>query len=100
MNKLLPAGERGVPRSRITIDEAFYLATAGGGESLSLPVGRLAEGYAWDVQIIDTLLPAAKLPLYGDESLHDIFEKIMYLSRPENIREVWVQGEKVHSRQA
>ncbi|MNN69824.1 guanine deaminase [compost metagenome] len=100
VNKLLPAGERGVPRSRITIDEAFYLATAGGGESLSLPVGRLAEGYAWDVQIIDTLLPAAKLPLYGDESLHDIFEKIMYLSRPENIREVWVQGEKVHSRQA
>lgn len=98
VNPLLPAGERGVPQSRITIDEAFYLATAGGGESLSLPIGRLAEGYAWDVQIIDTSLPSAKLPIYGNEPLQDIFQKIMYLSRPENIREVWVQGEKVHSR--
>lgn len=95
----LPAHERGVPDSRITIDEAFYLATAGGGESLSLPIGRLQQNYAWDVQIIDTKLPSAKLPIFDEnEDLHGIFEKIMYLARPENIREVWVQGMKVHSR--
>lgn len=94
----LPAHERGVPESRITIDEAFYLATAGGGESLSLPIGRLQQNYAWDVQIIDTKLPSAKLPIFDEnEDLHGIFEKIMYLARPENIREVWVQGMKVHS---
>lgn len=94
----LPAHERGVPDSRITIDEAFYLATAGGGESLSLPIGRLQQNYAWDVQIIDTKLPSAKLPIFDEnEDLHGIFEKIMYLARPENIREVWVQGMKVHS---
>ncbi|MCM3042274.1 guanine deaminase [Paenibacillus motobuensis] len=94
----LPAHERGVPESRITIDEAFYLATAGGGESLSLPIGRLEQNYAWDVQIIDTKLPSAKLPIFDEnEDLHGIFEKIMYLARPENIREVWVQGMKVHS---
>ncbi|MDQ0089037.1 guanine deaminase [Paenibacillus anaericanus] len=99
VNTNLPAEERGVPNSRITINEAFYLATAGGGESLSLPIGRLEASYAWDIQIIDTKLASAKLPIYqANEDLHDVFQKIMYLARPENIREVWVQGEKVHSR--
>ncbi|RUS45071.1 guanine deaminase [Cohnella sp. AR92] len=100
VNGELPASKRGVPNSRITINEAFYLATAGGGESLSLPVGRLEEGYAWDVQIIDTALRTSRLPLYdANEPLEDIFQKIMYLVRPENIREVWVQGEQVHKRE-
>lgn len=95
----LPAHKRGVPESRITVDEAFYLATAGGGESLSLPIGRLEQNYAWDVQIIDTKMPSAKLPIFDEnEDWHGIFEKIIYLARPENIREVWVQGMKVHSR--
>ncbi|GIN86216.1 guanine deaminase [Heyndrickxia sporothermodurans] len=95
VNTALPAEKRGVPNSRITINEAFYFATAGGGESLSLPIGCIAEDYSWDVQIIDT----AQLPIYdANEELHDIFQKIMYLTRPENIREVWVQGDKVHSR--
>lgn len=99
VNTALPAEDRGVPNSRITINEAFYFATAGGGESLSLPIGRLAENYAWDVQIIDTSIASAKLPIYhANEDLHDVFQKIMYLVRSENIREVWVQGEKVHSR--
>jgi len=95
----LSADKRGVPNSRITINEAFYLATAGGGESLSLPVGRLQENYTWDVQVIDTKIATAKLPIYdNNEALIDIFQKIMYLVRPENIREVWVQGTKVHDR--
>ncbi len=99
VNTALPAEDRGVANSRITINEAFYFATAGGGESLSLPIGRLAENYAWDVQIIDTSVASAKLPIYqANEDLHDVFQKIMYLVNPENIREVWVQGVKVHSR--
>ena len=99
VNSTLPAEERGVANSRITINEAFFFATAGGGVSLNLPIGRLEENYAWDVQIIDTSVPNAKLPLYhANEDLFDIFQKIIYLARPENIREVWVQGVKVHSR--
>lgn len=95
VNTALTAAERGVPNSHISISEAFYFATAGGGESLSLPIGRLVENFAWDAQIIDT----ANLPIFDvHEDLHDVFQKIMYLVRPENIREVWVQGEKVHSR--
>ena len=99
VNPALPAATRGVPNSRITINEAFYLATAGGGESLSLPIGRLQENYTWDVQIIDTKLASAKLPIFdAHEDLNDVFQKIMYLVRPENICEVWVQGRKVHDR--
>ncbi|MEH7308206.1 guanine deaminase [Neobacillus drentensis] len=99
VNSILPTEERGVANSRITINEAFYFATAGGGESLNLPIGRLEENYAWDVQIIDTSVAYSKLPIYhANENLHDIFQKIMYLVNPENIREVWVQGVKVHSR--
>lgn len=61
--------------------------------------GRLAENYTWDVQIIATRIKTAKLPIFqSEENLQDIFEKMMYLVRLENIREVWVQGEKVHSR--
>ena len=91
------ADKRGVASSRLTTNEAFYMATAGGGESLSLPIGRIEENYAWDVQIINTTLPIAKLPIFNDP-LEDVFQKILYLARPENIREVWVQGEKVHQR--
>ncbi|RKJ59688.1 guanine deaminase, partial [Butyricicoccus sp. 1XD8-22] len=67
------------------------------GDALSLPIGKIEENFAWDVQIIDTLIPSAKLPLFN-ERLDEVFEKIMYLSRPENIREVWVQGNLVHKR--
>lgn len=76
----------------------FILLPLAAGKAC-LPIGRLLEGYTWDVQIIDTKLPSAKLPIFDEnEDLQDIFQKIMYLARPENIREVWVQGEKVHSR--
>ncbi|MGN7408999.1 guanine deaminase [Sporosarcina sp. SAFN-010] len=99
VNPNVPADERGVEDSRITIAEAFYLVTAGGGASLSLPIGRLEEGYAWDVQRVDPTISTAKLPLFDpNEPLIDIFQKMMYLVRPENIRDVWVQGELVHSR--
>ena len=53
---------RGVKTARITVNEAFYLATAGGGQALSLPIGKLEKGYAWDVQIINTSLSQARIP--------------------------------------
>ena len=99
VNPDLPSDQRGVNESRITLNQAFYYLTAGGGESLSLPIGRLEEGYAWDVQRINTVVPTARLPLFDDEiDLDILFQKILYLVRPENIQDVWVQGELVHSR--
>lgn len=99
VDSALPAAERGLPHSRISANEAFYYATAGGGQSLSLPIGRLEENYIWDVQVIDVKTPNAKLPIFDAEiSMEDLLHKILFLSRPENIREVWVQGECVHRR--
>ena len=99
VDSALPAAERGLPKSRISANEAFYYATAGGGQSLSLPIGRLEENYIWDVQVIDVSAPNAKLPLFDENiSMEDLLHKILFLSRPDNIREVWIQGECVHKR--
>lgn len=86
--------KRGVKESSISLNEAFYLATAGGGEALSLPIGRLEPQYAWDVQILTT----AQLPNFSpNEPLSSIFQKLVYLARPEDIQEVWVQGKQVYT---
>ncbi|PLS25451.1 amidohydrolase family protein [Bifidobacterium imperatoris] len=96
VNRDAPAGERGVANSALTLNNAFYLATAGGGESLGLPIGRLEAGYAWDAQVVDAKYPSARLPIFGEaEPASDIFQKIVNLVVPENIRTVWVQGREV-----
>lgn len=90
------AVSRGRTNSRISIKEAFYFATAGGGESLSLPIGRLAENYTFDAQIIDTRIEDASIPIFDEmESLDDIFQKLLYLSQRRNITSVFVHGKRV-----
>ncbi|MEG0268393.1 MAG: amidohydrolase family protein, partial [Carnobacterium sp.] len=94
--KKSPAERSDGEKHRIMANEAFYFATAGGGESLSLPIGRLAENYAFDAQVIDTNTENASMPIFDDsEPLEDIFQKILYLTKRENITSVWVQGEKI-----
>ncbi len=95
----LASHERGVPKSRITLNEAFYHATAGGGQALSLPIGKLAKGYAWDALVLKTDVPEARLPIFDQkEELTDIFQKLIYMSQGANIRKVWVQGQLVHTK--
>lgn len=90
------AASRGRKNSRITVKETFYFATAGGGESVSLPIGRLAENYAFDAQIIDTRIEDASMPIVEElDSLDDIFQKLLYLTQRRNIISVFVQGEKI-----
>ena len=83
---------RGVSGSNITLNEAFYLATSGGGKALSLPIGELKEGYSWDIQVVST----EHLPIFGTETLEETFQKLIYLMKPEQIREVWVQDQLVY----
>ncbi|MGO2101351.1 guanine deaminase [Vagococcus salmoninarum] len=90
------SNERGKADSRITLNQAFYHGTAGGGQALSLPIGQLAEGYLWDALVIDTKLSSHPLPLFmADEDLLDVFQTIIYLSHSENIVKVWIHGESV-----
>ena len=92
----LDADNRGTNNARVSVFEAFYLATTGGGEALKLPLGIFKEGYICDFQVIDINSPNNKLPKYleNEEDKH-LLQKILYLSTSENIREVWVQGKQI-----
>ncbi len=95
----LPQNTRGVADSRISVIDAFSLATKGGGEALKLPVGVIKEGYAFDVQVIDTRQKENPLPDFGVFTSPEArLQKILYLATMQNIRQVWVQGKKVHEK--
>jgi guanine deaminase len=95
----LPQVDRGVADSRISVIDAFSLATKGGGEALRLPIGVIKEGYACDLQVIDTRQANNPLPAFGVfNQPKELLQKILYLATAENIRQVWVQGEKVHEK--
>ncbi len=92
--------ERGVADSRISVIDAFSLATKGGGDALQLPIGVIKEGYAFDVQVIDSQNQGNPLPDFGVFTTPEArLQKILYLATMQNIRQVWVQGKKVHDKQ-
>lgn len=94
-----PMAERGIPDSRLSVVEAFSLATQGGGEALSLPIGLLKPGYACDLQVIDLNVQHNRISSFGVfEKPEEILQKILYLATTENIRQVWVQGNLVHKK--
>ena len=89
----LPVEKRGRKDSAITLNRAFYAATVAGGIALRLPIGKLKEGYAFDAQIIDL---SHNIPrFYPEKKNEDLLHKILLLSESSNIKEVWVQGNRV-----
>ncbi|MGX7111725.1 guanine deaminase [Gemella cuniculi] len=95
VNNNLLANERGVKNSKVSIFEAFYLATTGGGIALKLPLGLFKEGYICDFQVIDTQFSSNELKNYLTNEKDNLLQRILYLSSKENIREVWIQGKRV-----
>ncbi len=92
----LHSTRRGRPGSRIDFAEAFWLATAGGGEALDLPIGFFARGQDFDAMLIDTTVADSNLIIWEDlDSLDDVFQKIVYNAARNNIRRVWVGGRLV-----
>ncbi|MGP3591900.1 guanine deaminase [Vagococcus sp. WN89Y] len=92
----LLAAQRGRPGSAITFKEAFWLATGGGGEVLSLPVGQLKEGFLFDALVIKTNCADSDIFINeGEDTSHDVLQKIIYNTRRSNISEVWVNGQRV-----
>jgi guanine deaminase len=92
----LPRGARGRPGSRINIREAFYLATAGGGDVLDLPVGCFAPGYHFDAMLVDPQAPLGTIRLDPDlDDKEGILEKVLYTASRANIAAVWVGGHMV-----
>ena len=92
----LDRDQRRRPDSRIDAQTAFWLATAGGGSALDLPVGLFREGYQFDAVLIDAQVPDSNLRVEADDAPEDILQKIVYLAGRPNIREVWVANRRVH----
>lgn len=96
VDPLMPAGERGVINSRISIVDAFYLATAGGADLLNLPVGLLEPGRQFDALAVRLDQPDSALQVWGDiDTPERVFEKIVRLAGPSEISDVWVAGRRV-----
>ena len=92
----LDRGERRRPDSRIDALTAFWLATAGGGIALDLPVGLFRPGFHFDAVLIDAQVPDSNLRVDVDDTPEDVLQKIIYLAGRANIREVWVANRRVH----
>lgn len=92
----LDRDQRRRPDSRVDALTAFWLATAGGGIALDLPIGLFREGYQFDAVLIDAQMPDSNLRIEADDTPEDILQKILYLAGRPNIREVWVANRRVH----
>jgi guanine deaminase len=86
------------PDSRIDAATAFWLATAGGGIALDLPIGLFREGYQFDAIILDAQTPGSNLRLRDNPPPAEIVQKIVYHATRADIREVWVANRRVHTR--
>jgi len=91
----ITANRRGCPASRITATQAFWLATAGGGIALDLPIGMFAVGYQFDAIAVDTTAANSNLQLYADDTPEDVLQKIIYNAGRANVAQLWVAGRPV-----
>ncbi len=97
------AAQRGSPGARIDAVTAFHLATAGGGDVLGVPVGRFQVGQQFDAFVVDTIGSSSGLRRWGGidtgvDGEQRLFEKIVHLAGPTDIRFVWVSGRMVANR--
>lgn len=84
--------------SRIDALTAFWLATAGGGVALDLPIGVFREGYQFDAIVVDAGSANSNLHLDPADAPEEVLQKIIYSAGRANIRDVWVAGRLVHTR--
>lgn len=95
-----PLAERGgLENSRLSLLDAFYLATTAGGQALDLPIGCFKVGFAFDAQVIDPTHSHNPLPNFAFDQAEAQLARILYLSDQSNIRQVFVQGKLVHEKQ-
>jgi guanine deaminase len=80
----------------IDFRDAFYIATAGGGIALDLPVGQFSPGYQFDALVIDTTALHGTIRLWDDlDESENILQKIIYTASKPNIAKVWIGGREV-----
>ena len=74
----------------ITLEEAFYMATLGGGSFFG-KVGSFEKGYEFDAIVLDDENIRHPQPLTTRERL----ERLVYLSDERNITEKYVSGNRI-----
>lgn len=85
----------------LTPEEAFWLSTAGGAETLSLGdrIGRLAPGYEADVVVLDlNSTPVIRHRVARAESLREILFAQMILADDRAVTATWANGRLVYER--
>jgi guanine deaminase len=88
--------QRRRPDSRIDAVTALWLATAGGGIALDLPVGVFKEGFQFDAILVDARARDSNLRLDANDTPEEVLQKIIYQAGRANIREVWVANRRAH----
>jgi guanine deaminase len=79
--------------AQIDFRDAFYIATAGGGVALDLPVGQFKPGYLFDAIVIDTKAPKGSVRLFEEfDAGEQILQKIINTASKPNIASTWVGG--------
>ena len=86
------------PDSRIDAATALWLATAGGGIALDLPIGVFLEGYQFDAIVIDAQTPGSNLYVTENSAPEVILQKIVHHASRADIAETWVANRRVHVR--
>ena len=92
----LAAGQRGIAGSRISFVETFWMATAGGGQALGLPIGLIEPGYQLDAVAVSGDAPGSSLDVWPNlDSPADVLQKILHHVGRVDIAGVWVGGRRV-----
>lgn len=86
---------RGTGTARVDFRTAFWLATAGGGEALGLPVGVFAAGMQFDAMAVDPAAVAGGIRLWPGDAGERVLEKLLYGASRANVARVWVAGRQV-----
>ncbi len=92
----IEAAHRGVAGSRVSIVDAFHVATRGGADLLGINAGALDVGRLFDAIAVSTARPGSALQIWreiDDDARR--FEKIVRLATPQDIEKVWVGGTQV-----
>ena len=92
-NPEIPPTKRGLPNHRIDFQEAFWLATRGGTETLGVPSGQLLPGQAFDA--LELRCTSGSLRLSSQDSAASCAQKIVCHASPETIDRVWINGRLV-----
>ena len=93
MNPFIQQDQRGLSNSRVSFQEAFYLATKGGAQVLNIPTGSFETDYYFDAVLIDSEVENSRISLNkSTDSDEDIIQKLIMLSTRSNIVKTWVGG--------